>query len=87
MPDAAVPLLLHEILVYAELLVEIAVYVQLADVVKEVEVEIFHTALLELRLEYLFDLVHVREVVAGELVREVKLFARMPRERASHYEL
>ena len=85
--DAAVFLLLHEIVVDAVLRVEILLDVQLAHVVEQVEIKILHAAFLELLLKDLLDLRHVAEVVAGEFCGQIVALARVGRERLAHGEL
>lgn len=53
-------------------IVQVAVDVQLRDVVQEIEVEVVGLAFLELLLEDLLDLTEIVHVVAGELGGEVE---------------
>ena len=88
MADAARLFLLEQVRDRAVLgIVEIRVDVELAHVVRQVEVEVVHLALLELLLEDLLHLAEVGQIVAGELVRQVERIARMACERTADHQL
>ena len=76
--DAAVLLLLHQVVIDAVLGVQVGVDVHLAHVVEQVEVEVVHLALFELFLEDLLHLGHVGQVVAGEFVGNVEFLPGIP---------
>ena len=86
-PDAAVSLLLHEIVIDAVPGVQIGVDVHLAHVVEEIEVEVVHPALLQLLLEDLPHPGHVGQVVAGELVRQIEAVPGVFGQRPAHHQL
>ena len=76
--DAAVFLLLHQIVIDAVLGVQVGVNVHLTHIVEQIEVEVVHLALLELLLEDLLHLGHVGQVIAGELVGNVEFLPGIP---------
>ena len=67
MPDAAVLLLLHQVVMDAVPGVQVGVDVHLAHIVEEIEVKVVHLALFQLRFEDLLNLRHIGQVVAGNL--------------------
>ena len=87
MADAPGGLLLEQVGHDAVRGVQVLVDVHLAHVVDEVEVEVARAGLLELALEDLGHLVHIGQVVAGELGREIVALARVARQRRAHGEL
>ena len=70
--DAALGLLLQQIVQNAVLRVQVGVDVHFADVVKQVEVEIIHSALLQLLFKYLLYLGHIGQVIAWKLGGQIK---------------
>ena len=87
MADAAGLLLLEQVGDDAVVEIEVLVDIHLAHVVDKIEIEVPRTGLLELLLEDLLDLVHVRQVVTGKLGGEVEGVARMAGERGTHRDL
>ena len=85
--DAAVLLLLHEIVKDAVLGVQVGVDVHLAHVVKQIEVEIIHPALFQLLLKDLPYLGHVGQVIAGELVSQIEPVPGVLGQGLSHHQL
>ena len=77
-------LLLKKIVHDAKLGVKVLVDILLAHVVDEVEVKELHPRLLELLLEDLLDLVHIVDVVTGELGRDHELIASVAVKRDTH---
>ena len=72
MPDAAVLLLLHQVVMDAVPGVQVGVDVHLAHIVEEIEVKVVHLALFQLRFEDLLNFRHIGQVVAGKFVGDVK---------------
>ena len=66
MTEAAVFLLLHQIVIDAVFRVQVGVYVQGAHIVEKVEIKVAHLALLQLALKDLLDFVHVGKVIPRE---------------------
>ena len=87
MADAAVLLLLHQIVEDAVLGVQIGVDVLFAYVVEQIEVKVIHLALPQLLLKDLLHLGHVGQVIAGELVRQIKAVPGMPGQGPAHHQL
>ena len=78
MADAAVFLLLHQIVIDAVLGVQVGVNVHLTHIVEQIEVEVVHLALLELLLEDLLHLGHVGQVIAREFVGNIEFLPGIP---------
>ena len=72
MADAAVSLLLQQVVQNAVLGVQIGVDVHLTHIVEQVKVEVIHPALLQLLFKDLPHLSHVAQIIARELVGQVK---------------
>ena len=84
MPDAPILLLFQQVVQNAELRIKVLVDVHLADVVEQIEVEILHAGLFQLRLKDLPHLWHVGHIVAGKLGRDEKAVPGIPSERIAH---
>ena len=67
--------------------VQVGVDVHLADVVKEVEIEVVHLAFFQLLVENFLYLVHVGQVVAGEFGGQVKALPGIIPEQPAHNRL
>ena len=71
--DAAVFLLLQQVVQNAVLGIQVGVDVHLAHIVEQVKVKVVHPALLQLFLEDLLYLAHVAQIIAGEFVGQIEL--------------
>ena len=80
MAYSSVFLLIEQVFENAVLWIEIGVYVSFVHIVEKIEVKIVRAAFFELLFEYLFDLVHVREIVSGKLRCEIVAFSRISAE-------
>ncbi len=87
MTDAPGLLLLEQVVHDAELGVEVVVDILLTDIVNEIKVKELHPRLLELFLEDFLDLIHVVDVVTGELGRDHELIASVAVECHTHRDL
>ena len=85
MPDPSVLFLLHKIAVDPILLiVQIGVNVHLAHIVKEIEIEVFHSQFLQLPLEDFLHLTPIGRVIAGELGSHIETIPRVSGQGFAH---
>lgn len=66
--------LFHKIGVDSVSLIQIGIYVHLADIVEQIEIEVFHLAFSQLFFKNGLNLVHVGKVIAGELCGQIEIF-------------
>ena len=87
MTDPSVFLLLHQIIINAMFLIQIIINIHLAYIVEQIEIKVFYLAFLQLFLENLLHLIHIRKVISRELAGQVKFLSRVLFQRTAHYQL
>ena len=87
MADTPLALLLHQIRMGTVLGIKILLDIHLADIVKQIEIEVFDAALSELLFEDFLDLAHVAQVIAGKLGGKIEALPGILLQELAHHQL